>query len=168
MKVSILGKQRRGKKSFYLNSDDEYGYNIEAIATAGVITFNNVKEINWINEGKNVHIDPSPLSRDFINFSAFDIVNIRKAKSISEIKFDQKVNSPIREVYDDWNDALIGSLIRLGTKKKAEIDDLKLNEKEKSDIRRGLIIAMHQLDSTKNTADILLSNRLEIIEAKFR
>ncbi|SFE55260.1 hypothetical protein SAMN03003324_00870 [Pedobacter antarcticus] len=45
---------------------------------------------------------------------------------------------------------------------------VELSEKEVSDIRRALIIAMQQLDATKNDPDLLLSNRLELIEARLR
>lgn len=45
--------------------------------------------------------------------------------------------------------------------------EVNLDEKERSDIRRGLIFSMQQLDLTKNIADRKLSNRLEVIIKKF-
>lgn len=45
---------------------------------------------------------------------------------------------------------------------------LELEEEKITDIRRGLIIAMHLLDAPKDSADIILCNRLELIEADLR
>lgn len=44
---------------------------------------------------------------------------------------------------------------------------IELTAKEIDDIKRALIIAMQTLDSTGNSQDILLSDRLELIETKF-
>jgi hypothetical protein len=43
---------------------------------------------------------------------------------------------------------------------------IELDENEISDIKRSLIIAMQQLDSIGNGLDLLLSNRLEVIQDK--
>lgn len=45
---------------------------------------------------------------------------------------------------------------------------VELSENEITDIRRGLILAMKQLDATKNGPDIILSDRLEVIEQRLR
>ncbi|WP_316780422.1 hypothetical protein [Pedobacter antarcticus] len=83
LKLSILGKQRKGKKSFNLQSEDDFGYNIECIDAAGMVTFNNIRKIQWLNEGEHVFIDPRPLQGETkYDFTRYEKVNIRKAKEI--------------------------------------------------------------------------------------
>ncbi|SDM40129.1 hypothetical protein [Pedobacter antarcticus] len=88
MKLSILGKQRKGKKSFELISEDEFGYNVECIDGAGVVMFNNIQKINWLNEGEHVYLVPPPVeSEPFNTFIRYDKVNIRKAKKTESKRF---------------------------------------------------------------------------------
>lgn len=82
MKLLILSKFRKGKKSFTLSSPDEFGYNIECTDAAGTVLFNNITEINWLNEGVHVYLIPKPIpGRDHYDFTKYDKVNIRKAKA---------------------------------------------------------------------------------------
>lgn len=85
MKLSILGKHRKGKKSFELISEDEFGYQIECIDAAGVITYNNITKIEWLDSGRFIYMTPQPLeSKTSYDFTRFDKVNIRKACGIAQ------------------------------------------------------------------------------------
>jgi hypothetical protein len=44
--------------------------------------------------------------------------------------------------------------------------NIELTWQEITDVKRALIIAMHELDSTKNDPDIVLSDRLEQINSR--
>ena len=78
MKISILGKQRKGKKDFHLISDNELGFRVECIDGGGVCYINNLREIKWMDEGNKVMIDPRPFGT--INFWKFDKIKITHAK----------------------------------------------------------------------------------------
>jgi hypothetical protein len=91
MKLSILGNQRKGKKSFMLKSEDEFGYNIECINGDGVVKYNNFLVIDWLNEGKHVYLESPPIMGS-TDFAKYDKVNIRKAKK----KESQKMDSTYR------------------------------------------------------------------------
>jgi len=86
MKLLILSKSRRGKKSFTLASEDEFGYTIECFDYEGMVIFNNIKNIDWLNEGAHVYLTPNPLpqGRPYFDFTRYDKVNIRKAKVIAQ------------------------------------------------------------------------------------
>ena len=88
MKLSILGKQRKGKKSFELQSEDDFGYNIECFDGAGMVTFNNIKKLDWLNEGEHVYLTPPPLTgQNKYDLTRYEKVNIRKAKAVEDESF---------------------------------------------------------------------------------
>ncbi|WP_316743396.1 hypothetical protein [Pedobacter antarcticus] len=88
LRLSLLGKQRKGKKSFNLQSEDDFGYNIECIDAAGMVTFNNIQKLQWLNEGEYVYMDPRPLQNESkYDFTRYEKVNIRKAKKIEPENF---------------------------------------------------------------------------------
>jgi len=78
MFVSILGKQRKGKKSFDLQSEDEFGFNIECYKKGKVVRLFNLTKIIWMNSGENVLL--SPPATEMIEFTDFDKVVIKHAK----------------------------------------------------------------------------------------
>lgn len=121
MNVSILGKKRKGLKSFELQSEDEFGYNIQCSDDAGLNLFNNIQHISWLDRGRVVSIDPSPLSSTEFDFTRFKEVRISKAKIIEKIKFDTKYSRKtlgetpleyfrqeyvISKGYRNWNEVL--------------------------------------------------------------
>lgn len=85
MKLSILGTQRTGKKSFNLKSEDDLGYYVECINDAGVKKYNGIIEIDWLNEGRHVYLFPKQ-ETEFVDFSDYDKVTIKKNNTTSAVK----------------------------------------------------------------------------------
>lgn len=89
MKVSILGRSRKGTLDFELKSDDEFGFKIQCEDGEGMVVFNNIASIQWLAEGRIVYMNPDPVKgTDQYNFARYDVIKISKAKKIAEESFE--------------------------------------------------------------------------------
>lgn len=89
MKVSVLGKTRKGTLDFELKSEDEFGFNIQAEDKEGLVYFNNVLYLRWMAEGRIVYIDQkdSKLETQY-SFSKCDVFKVSRAKKIADKPFE--------------------------------------------------------------------------------
>ncbi|MGY0037666.1 hypothetical protein [Pedobacter sp. NJ-S-72] len=85
MELKILGINKDGSESLILISDDKFGYNIKCVDGSGTLYFNNIKKIEWSNQGKKVVVVPFEFPQDAFNKDTFNLtrfaeVDISKAE----------------------------------------------------------------------------------------